>query len=113
MERLGSMAGIEAEPAIASYLMDMDGVLVRGAQMIPGAVEFIFRLRARGVPFLILTNNSLYSPRDLQARLSRGGFDLPLQALYTPAPSPPPFFWRQNPRGPAHLTCEAGVSTAV
>src|SRR5260221_334320 len=73
MERLGSMAGIEAEPAIASYLMDMDGVLVRGAQMIPGAVEFIVRLRARGLPFLILTNNSLYSPRDLQARLSPGG----------------------------------------
>ena len=56
-----------------AYLMDMDGVLVRGAQLIPGADNFIERLRAQGIPFLVLTNNSLYTPRDLQLRLERIG----------------------------------------
>ncbi|HEX9414305.1 MAG TPA: TIGR01457 family HAD-type hydrolase [Ktedonobacterales bacterium] len=107
------MAGIEAEPAIASYLMDMDGVLVRGAQMIPGAVEFIVRLRARGLPFLILTNNSLYSPRDLQARLSRGGLDVPIEALYTSALATAQFLSRQSPGGTAYVIGEAGLTTAL
>ena len=107
------MAGIEAEPAIASYLMDMDGVLVRGAHMIPGAVEFIVRLRARGLPFLIITNNSLYSPRDLQARLSRGGLDVPIEALYTSALATAQFLSRQSPGGTAYVIGEAGLTTAL
>jgi NagD protein len=56
-DEIGRVA-VEAE----AYLMDMDGVLVRGTQLIPGAAEFIARLRERGKPFLILTNNSLYTP---------------------------------------------------
>ena len=44
---------------IQSWLMDMDGVLVREQHAIPGASEFLMRLHARGTPFLVLTNNSL------------------------------------------------------
>ncbi len=68
---------------IKSYLMDMDGVLVRGAQPIPGADAFIARLRAAGKPFLILTNNSLYTPRDLQARLALSGLHVSPDELFT------------------------------
>ena len=50
---------------IKHYLIDMDGVILRGAALIPGAAEFVQRLRAREIPFLILTNNSRYIPRDL------------------------------------------------
>ena len=62
---------------VQSWLTDMDGVLVHEGQPVPGAPEFVKRLRASGKPFLVLTNNSIYTPRDLQARLSRMGFDLP------------------------------------
>ncbi|MGZ3630532.1 MAG: TIGR01457 family HAD-type hydrolase, partial [Ktedonobacteraceae bacterium] len=48
----------------------MDGVILRGASLIPGAVEFVQRLRVQEHSFLILTNNSRYIPRDLQVRLS-------------------------------------------
>ena len=47
---------------IRSWLMDMDGVLVREEHPIPGAAEFLVRLRERGLPFLVLTNNSMYTP---------------------------------------------------
>src|SRR5260370_301947 len=55
---------------IKNYLIDMDGVIVRGATLLPGAAEFVKHLRTQGIPFLILTNNSLYTPRDLQVRPS-------------------------------------------
>ncbi|HEY7454891.1 MAG TPA: hypothetical protein VH683_10015, partial [Thermoleophilaceae bacterium] len=58
---------------ISSWLMDMDGVLVREQSAIPGAQEFLARLRELGLPFLVLTNNSIYTQRDLAARLRRTG----------------------------------------
>ena len=70
---------------IKSWLMDMDGVLVREAHAIPGADRFLERLRARGLPFLVLTNNSIYTPRDLRARLERTGLDIPEESIWTSA----------------------------
>jgi NagD protein len=91
----------------------MDGVLVRGAQMIPGAAEFIARLESRGKPYLILTNNSLYTPRDLQARLARIGLRVPTEALYTSALATAQFLQRQAPGGSAYVIGEAGLTTAL
>jgi len=62
---------------IRSWLMDMDGVLVHEEQAIPGADRFVAALRERGAPFLVLTNNSIYTPRDLAARLRISGLDVP------------------------------------
>ena len=70
---------------IRSWLMDMDGVLVREEHAIPGADEFIARLRARKIPFLVLTNNSIYTQRDLAARLRASGLDVPEDAIWTSA----------------------------
>src|SRR5439155_14421651 len=70
---------------VESWLTDMDGVLVHEGQTIPGATEFVNRLRASGKPFLILTNNSIYTARDLTARLQRMGFDVPETSIWTSA----------------------------
>ena len=98
---------------IMTYLMDMDGVLVRGAQLIPGADEFIGRLRAANKPFLILTNNSLYTPRDLQARLELSGLHVSVDELYTSALATAQFLHRQAPGGSAYVIGEAGLTTAL
>lgn len=98
---------------IMTYLMDMDGVLVRGAQLIPGADEFIGRLRAANKPFLILTNNSLYTPRDLQARLALSGLHVSADELYTSALATAQFLHRQTPDGSAYVIGEAGLTTAL
>jgi NagD protein len=66
---------------IKNYLLDMDGVILRGATLIPGATDFIQRLKIQKIPFLIFTNNSLYTPRDLQVRLSYMGLDVPSEAI--------------------------------
>jgi NagD protein len=98
---------------VESWLTDMDGVLVHEGEPIPGATEFVNRLRASGKPFLILTNNSIYTARDLQARLTRMGFDVPESAIWTSALATAQFLSDQRPGGAAYVIGEAGLTTAL
>jgi len=99
--------------AIESWLTDMDGVLVHEGEPVPGAPEFVNRMKASGKPFLILTNNSIYTPRDLQARLNRMGFDVPEQSIWTAALATAQFLAGQRPGGTAYVIGEAGLTTAM
>jgi NagD protein len=101
------------EREIRSWLMDMDGVLVREEQAIAGAEEFIARLRERGTPFLVLTNNSTYTRRDLAARLAANGLAVPEDALWTSALATARFLEDQRPEGSAFVIGEAGLTTAL
>ena len=96
-----------------SYLIDMDGVLVLGSQLVPGANDFINRLQERGAKFLVLTNNSIYTPRDLQARLLHSGLNVPVEAIYTSALATAQFLHTQRPGGTAFVLGEAGLTTAL
>src|SRR4051794_18083888 len=99
--------------AIKSWLMDMDGVLVHEEQAIPGADAFLARLRERGLPFLVLTNNSMYTPRDLAARLRTSGLDVPEDAIWTSALATARFLGDQRPGGSAFVIGESGLTTAL
>jgi len=101
------------EREIHSWLMDMDGVLVREEQAIPGADAFLARLRERGAPFLVLTNNSIYTRRDLAARLQASGLDVPEAAIWTSALATARFLESQRPEGSAFVIGEAGLTTAL
>jgi NagD protein len=102
-----------ARREIRSWLMDMDGVLVREEHPIPGADQFIARLRERGTPFLVLTNNSIYTRRDLAARLRISGLDVPEDAIWTSALATASFLEDQRPGGSAYVIGEAGLTTAL
>jgi NagD protein len=93
--------------------MDMDGVLMHEEQAIPGAAEFIARLRALGRPFLVLTNNSIYTPRDLAARLRTSGLEVPEESIWTSALATARFLDDQRPGGSAFVIGEAGLTTAL
>ena len=82
---------------IQSWLMDMDGVLVHEEQAIPGAERFIGRLRELGLPFLVLTNNSIYTRRDLSARLRARGLEVPEESIWTSALATARFLEDQRP----------------
>jgi NagD protein len=96
-----------------SYLMDMDGVLVHEEHLIPGADKLLGELSANGTPFLVLTNNSIYTPRDLRARLHRTGLDVPEAAIWTSALATAGFLEAQRPNGSAFVIGEAGLTTAL
>ena len=98
---------------ISSWLMDMDGVLVREQSAIPGAEEFLARLRELGRPFLVLTNNSMYTRRDLAARLRRTGIDVPEESIWTSALATAQFLEDQRPGGTAFVVGESGLTTAL
>src|SRR3954467_14615203 len=98
---------------ICSWLMDMDGVLVHEEQAIPGAAAFLARLRERERPFLVLTNNSIYTPRDLAARLRRSGLDVPETSIWTSALATARFLDDQRPGGSAFVIGESGLTTAL
>lgn len=98
---------------ILSYLTDMDGVLVHEDQLIPGADEFLAELRANEIPFLVLTNNSIRTPRDLQARLRQTGLDIPEQSIWTSALATATFLDEQRPNGTAYVVGESGLTTAL
>jgi NagD protein len=98
---------------IKNYLIDMDGVLVHGATLLPGAAAFVQQLREREIPFLILTNNSQYTPRDLQVRLSFLGLEVPPEAIFTSALATAQFLHDQRPGGRAYAIGESGLTTAL
>src|SRR5438270_68713 len=93
--------------------MDMDGVLVREEHAIPGAAEFIGRLRETGTPFLLLTNNSIWTRRDLAARLRAGGLDVPEESIWTSALATAKFLEDQRPGGTAFVIGESGLETIL
>src|SRR6266496_5315583 len=102
-----------AEPSKWTYLMDMDGVLVHEEHLVPGADKLLDELRAKEIKFLVLTNNSIYTPRDLRARLHRTGLDVPEDKIWTSALATARFLDTQRPDGSAFVIGEAGLTTAL
>jgi NagD protein len=93
--------------------MDMDGVLVHEQVPLPGADAFLARLRELGLPFLVLTNNSIYTRRDLAARLRASGLDVPEESIWTSALATSSFLEDQRPGGSAFVIGESGLTTAL
>jgi len=96
-----------------SYLIDMDGVLVSGRTMIPGADQFIQRLQVREAEFLVLTNNPIYTPRDLAHLLKTSGLDVPAARIFTSALATARFIQSQHPNGTAFVIGESGLTEAI
>jgi len=98
---------------IECWLTDMDGVLVHENHPVPGASELLQQWRDEGKPYLVLTNNSIFTPRDLSARLAASGLIVPEEAIWTSALATADFLKSQKPGGSAFVIGEAGITTAL
>ncbi|MGB3187393.1 MAG: HAD-IIA family hydrolase [Ornithinimicrobium sp.] len=98
---------------VSTWLTDMDGVLVHEDKALPGASDFIEELKRTGTRFLVLTNNSIYTPRDLQARLRNSGIEVPEDCIWTSALATAQFLYSQREEGSAYVIGEAGLTTAL
>ncbi len=94
-------------------LIDMDGVIYRSSQLIPGADTFINRLKELEVPFLFLTNNSQRTRRDVAMKLRRMGIDVEEKHVFTCAMATARFLAQQKPHGTAYVIGEAGLTQAL
>lgn len=95
------------------FLIDMDGVIYRGNEMIQGAVEFVAALRARKIPFLFLTNNSQRTRRDMAIKLRRRDFDVDEKHIFTCGMATAQFLAHQQPNGTAFVIGEGGLLNAL
>jgi len=98
---------------VSNFITDMDGVLLKGTQIIPGADRFIARLKEQKREYLLLTNNSLRTPRDLAHRLQSIGLEIPTERLYTSAMAAASFLASQRPEGTAFVIGESGLTQAI
>lgn len=95
------------------FIIDMDGVIYRGREVIPGAADFINRLLERDIPFLFLTNNSQRTRRDIVERLARMAFRVEERHVFTCAQATAQFLDQQRPRGTAFVIGEGGLLNAL
>ena len=98
---------------VESWLTDMDGVLVHENQPLPGAAELLQHWEHTGTPYLVLTNNSIFTARDLSARLRASGLNVPEERIWTSALATADFLAQQLPGGTAFVLGEAGLLTAL
>ena len=94
-------------------LIDMDGVIYKSSQLIPGADTFIRSLHESGVPFLFLTNNSQRTRRDIAAKLAKMGVHAGPEHIFTCAMATARFLASQKPGGTAYVLGETGLTTAL
>ena len=97
----------------SGYLIDMDGVIYRGGELIPGADEFINRLICEKIPFLFLTNNSQRTRRDVATKLSRMGMPVEEGHVFTCAIATARYLADRKPNGTAFVIGEGGLLTAL
>lgn len=95
------------------FLIDMDGVIYRSSQLIPGAAEFIKMLVRWDIPFLFLTNNSQRTRHDVATKLVRMGMPVEKEHIFTCAMATARHLAQQNPRGTAYVIGEGGLLNAL
>ncbi len=105
--------GQEASTYKKSFLIDMDGVINKGRSIIPGALEFVERLRKGRFPFLFLTNNSYYTPEELKERMARLGIEVNADHFYTSAMATASFLEYQKPGCSAYVIGGTGLIDAL
>ncbi len=95
------------------FLIDMDGVIYRGNELIPGADIFINTLKEKEIPFLFLTNNSQRTRRDVATKIARMGIHVEEKHIFTCAMATARFLAQQKPNGTAFVIGEGGLLNAL
>ena len=95
------------------FICDMDGVIYHGNRVLPGVAEFIAWLHKEKKEYLFLTNNSGYTPRELQQKLHRLGLEVDESHFYTSALATAAFLKEQAPGCSVFAIGEAGLLNAL
>ena len=95
------------------FICDMDGVIYRGNQLLPGVKEFVEWMEREGKRYLFLTNSSERSPKELQQKLGRMGLDVGEEHFYTSALATAQFISRQSPNCTAYVIGAPGLLNAL
>ena len=95
------------------FLIDMDGVIYNGSELINGAADFIKTLRHNSIPFIFLTNNSQRTRRDVAHKLTKLGIEASSDDVFTCAMATARYLAERKPQGTAYVIGENGLSSAL
>lgn len=96
-----------------AFICDMDGVLYHGNKLLPGVPRFVEWLKENNKKFLFLTNNSGFTPRELQQKLARLGVEVDADCFYTSALATASFLSTQAPECSAYVLGQPGLINAL
>jgi HAD superfamily hydrolase (TIGR01458 family) len=94
---------------IDGLLLDIDGVLAAAWRPLPGALEALAALRARGVPLRLLTNTTTHNRRSLASRLQAAGFDVRPEDLITASSATAEYLKSHHPTAACYLLATGDV----
>ena len=104
---------LSALRAKKGFICDMDGVIYRGNQLLPGVREFVDWMNQEGKKYLFLTNSSERSPKELQQKLGRMGLRVGEEHFYTSALATARFLSLQAPGCTAYVIGAPGLLNAL
>ncbi|SFL96246.1 TIGR01457 family HAD-type hydrolase [Salibacterium qingdaonense] len=97
-----------------AYLFDLDGTIYRGADPIPEAVDFVNRLRDKGIPYVFVTNNSTAPPRSVAEKLRKMGISCREDQVLTTSMAAASYIQSRGQSDPsAYVIGEAGLKEAI
>ena len=95
------------------FMIDMDGTVYKGGDLIPGAKDFISALKSRGIPFVFLTNNSSHSRSFYYQKLIGMGFDIGMENVLTSNIATTRFVLSQRPGKRVYVVASPDVTEEV
>lgn len=95
------------------YLIDLDGTMYRGTELIQEAVGFVKKLRELNLPYLFVTNNSSRTPAQVAAKLQQFSIPAEPQQVFTTSMATANYIFEQNKAASAYVIGEEGIKTAL
>ena len=96
------------------YLIDLDGTIYLGKEIIPAGKRFVERLQAEGLPFLFVTNNTTKKPTEVQARLKQEfQLEVPATTIYTASQATVDYMQALNRGRKVYVIGESGLVDVI
>ncbi|VGR56828.1 haloacid dehalogenase-like hydrolase [Streptococcus pyogenes] len=96
------------------YLIDLDGTIYQGKNRIPAGERFIKRLQERGIPYLLVTNNTTRTPEMVQSMLAKQfNVETGIETIYTATMATVDYMNDMNRGKTAYVIGETGLKSAI
>ncbi|HEO3357614.1 TPA: TIGR01457 family HAD-type hydrolase [Streptococcus agalactiae] len=99
--------------AYKGYLIDLDGTIYKGKSRIPAGERFIERLQEKGIPYMLVTNNTTRTPESVQEMLRGFNVETPLETIYTATMATVDYMNDMNRGKTAYVIGEEGLKKAI
>ncbi|MCQ6276545.1 TIGR01457 family HAD-type hydrolase [Bacillus sp. V3B] len=95
------------------YLIDLDGTMYRGKEVIQEAADFVKKLNQLHLPYLFVTNNSSRTPGQVAEKLSGFGIQTEEKQVFTTSQATANYIYEQKNDASVYVIGEEGILTAI